>query len=642
MKINSIQSRLILLFIAFVLLVAVSAGGTIWSLNAQRTDAVVINIAGRQRMLIQQMTRLVQEINNNSRSGLDTELFDSISMFDKTLIALKYGGQAPYRQDQSVEIPPPTSLEIQNQLDLVEQTWDEFHSGLITITQEEPSSLKFTSAVDYVESNSPYILEQVDSTVRLFERETTEKLIRVRGFQIGFTLSAFLLLILGGWVTKTSVLNPLRILAKNTQQIGGGDLNSPIQISNPREINDLANALDDMRRQLKTSHRELVSWAETLEMRVEQRTRELDALYNVSKDISSRLDLNQLLDSITNKTRELLDCEIATLCMLTDDGKTLSIQAHSGPKTAVLSTETNSQVGLGKQILSGKEALMCSTGECTGFCSILSPSYRNSHLAAPLWVGERVIGALCVGNSNQQAFPVENIQLLTKLAKSAAIAIENARLYAKAEMVATLEERHRIAAEMHDGIGQTLSFLGLILDQVEDLIEQDERKAAFEKLAMMRTTIDQTTETVRASIANLWDKIPSQLSLQDCLDSLINDFSNQHSVIITWQDQLESPLYIPRKDREQILRVTKEALLNAHNHASANSIHLEFKRDGADYTLVVRDDGIGFDPEKINPGDQDHFGLQIMQARANRIGGCFNINSRPGEGTQVILSWPKD
>jgi two-component system nitrate/nitrite sensor histidine kinase NarX len=285
---------------------------------------------------------------------------------------------------------------------------------------------------------------------------------------------------------------------------------------------------------------------------------------------------------------------------------------------------------------------MCSTGDCTGFCGILKPSYRSSHLAAPLWVGDRVIGALCAGDSTRQAMPAENNQLLTKLANSAAIAIENARLYAKAERVATLEERQRIAAEIHDGIGQTLSFLGLSIDQVEEFLEQNERKTAIEKLEIIRSTIDQTTETVRASIANLWDKIPSQISLQDCLKALINDFSNQHGVIVSWRDQLDSPLYIPRKDREQILRVTKEALLNAHNHASANNIQIELMRNDADYHLLVLDDGIGFDPKRITPGDQDHFGLQIMEARANRIGGHINIDSRPGEGTRVFLSWSED
>ncbi|MGD2156055.1 MAG: type IV pili methyl-accepting chemotaxis transducer N-terminal domain-containing protein [Anaerolineales bacterium] len=642
MKIKSIQGRLILLFIFFVLLVTISAGATIWSLNAQRTDAVVINLAGRQRMLIQQMTRLVQEIKSNDRTLLVTELSNSISKFDKTLAALKDGGQAPYLQDQSVDIPPTKSIEIQTQIDLVSETWSDFQTNLTTIIQEEPSSIKFTSAAEEVENISPHFLELMDLTVRLFERESTAKLIRVRGMQVGFIISAFLLLILGGWVTKSSILNPLQILAKNTKQIGDGDLNTPININNPKEINDLANTLDTMRMQLKTSHMELVSWTETLEMRVEQRTREVDTLYEVSKDISSRLDLNHLLDSITEKTRELLDCETATLCMLTDDGNTLSIQAHSGPRAAISGKETNSQIGLGKQILSGKEAIMCSRGECSGFCNILKPSYRNSHLAAPLWVEDRVIGALCVGNSNREAFPPENEQLLTKLANSAAIAIENARLYAKAEKVAALEERQRIAAEIHDGLAQTLSYLGLSIDQVEDLLQNNEQKSAFEKLEKIRTTINQTTDKVRTSIADLLDKTPTQLSLQNCLGSLVSEYSSQHNLVIDWRDQIETEIFLPRSNSEQILQIAKEALLNSHNHANANNIHLILKIIGGDYYLIVRDDGIGFDPSHHATDNKDHFGLQVMQARANRLGGQLQVNSRLGKGTQIILSWSKD
>ena len=115
-------------------------------------------------------------------------------------------------------------------------------------------------------------------------------------------------------------------------------------------------------------------------------------------------------------------------------------------------------------------AMICGVSSCQGGCRMLSDEYRVSHLAAPLRIGDRVIGALCVGSPAQNHFAAESADMLTKLANVAVIALENARLFAQAERVATLEERRRVAAEMHDGLGQTLSYLGLMTDQVVEFL----------------------------------------------------------------------------------------------------------------------------------------------------------------------------
>ncbi len=95
----------------------------------------------------------------------------------------------------------------------------------------------------------------------------------------------------------------------------------------------------------------------------------------------------------------------------------------------------------------------------------MAAPYRTSHIAAPLKIEQQVIGALCVGSKSQNEFSEEATNALTKLANVAAVALQNARLYNQAERLATSEERQRIAAEMHDGLAQTLSYTKLIVNQ---------------------------------------------------------------------------------------------------------------------------------------------------------------------------------
>ncbi len=641
--ITTIQGRLSLLFLAFVLLITISVGVTFWGINTQKTDALVINLAGRQRMLVQQMTRLGEGIARGSDQGDQQALLASAQTFETTLGALQYGGQAPYLPGQMVDLSAPSSAEVQSQLAQVRQTWELFRAELDNLanvsqgTQGAPASAGTIQAIQVL---SPQLVAQTDTAVHMFEAESTQKVIRLRSIQIAFFTSALILVAAGAWITKRSLLEPLQVLGDAAERIGAGDLSTPTRISEPEEFAVLAQTFDSMQAQLKASHEELVNWAETLEKRVAQRTRELDALYEVSRDISSRLDVQHVLSSVTEKACQLLDGEVASLCLLEQDGRTLTIMALSGPDTALRCNRTNGQSGLVGHVLSGKQALACGAGQCAGVCAILAEPYRNSHLAAPLWFGDRVIGALCVGSKSTDVFSPEASNLLTKLANSAAIALENARLYTQAERVAALEERQRIAADMHDGLGQTLSYLGLNIDQATDFLEvgQDERALAY--MERTRSIIDQATNDVRGAITSLMDDSPLHQSLQDHLVTLVEEFAGQSGTLLTWETTLEQALVLPRNETEQVIRVAKEALLNAQNHAKASFIQVCFEQAGANFVLSVTDDGQGFEPESQASDGRGHFGLQIMHARATRLAGMLVLQSAAGEGTRVTLRWP--
>ncbi|MFN8454047.1 MAG: GAF domain-containing protein [Anaerolineae bacterium] len=366
--------------------------------------------------------------------------------------------------------------------------------------------------------------------------------------------------------------------------------------------------------------------------------RELAALYEVCCEISSRLDLDYVLRSVTDKARQLLDAEVAVLCLLNESGQTLKLAAASGAPAACCGTFMAAQQPPAAQILAGDQALLYGAGNCAGACGMITTSFRASHLAAPLRVGGRVIGALCVGSPTESFFSSGAAGLLTKLANAAAIALENARLYDQAERVAMLEERQRLAAAMHDGLAQTLNYLKLKSERVVELIETGLSREAVAELQHIQAGIGQASQEVRRSIASLQaDPRPPQ-SLQDCLTELVADFARHNGPPVELMLQAPASILLPSDEAEQALYVVREALLNAYRHAQAQRITICLEQQAAQVRITVADDGQGFDPTGAPVDGGNHFGLSIMRARSARIGGQFSLRSTPGQGTHVSLT----
>lgn len=648
---KSIRAALGLLFLTFVLLVSITVGATFWGLNAQKQDALVINLAGRQRMLVQQMTRLALEIRSGEVEHIP-DLQDSMTTFARTLAAFQSGGEVPYLPGRSVYVEATRDPLIREQLQQVATTWGSFESALTQITNTPPESEAFQQALQQVETLAPLLVEQADAAVRLYESASTHKVERLRWIQGAFLAVALLLLAMGLGMVRRLLLDPLTQLEAVAERIGQGNLNTPVRVTGPQEIHTLAATIENMRAQLRASQEKLLEWGQQLEKRVAQRTRELEALHRVSREISSRLDLDHVLRTITEKARELLAGEVAMLCLLSDDGRVLQIQSLSGPVEAVRARQTSAEDQTAV-FLDKPTALLCSlepsdprgcdldpSGSVCQSCQILDPRFRVSHLVAPLQVRERIIGTLCVGSSAQRQFDAEDADLLSRLANSAAIALENARLYRQAERLAALEERQRIAAEMHDGLAQTLSFVRLLSERSMILLDQGNAVEALRTLQQLRGAATAAVQEVRQAIASLQQDTPPPRSLQKELQALVQRYQEQDgSPEIAFRSQVTEAVKLPEERLQQVLRVAEEALRNALQHSHAERIVVEFEEAQQEFTLRVRDDGRGFAPSQVPP---NHFGLQIMKARAAHLDGHLTVDSQPGQGTCVTLTWPRE
>lgn len=630
---KSLQGRLTLLFVAFVLLVVVSVGAMMWGSETQRQDALLVNLAGRQRMLVQQMARLAFEA-GAGEDITNAALQETEQTFDQTLRALMDGGEAPYLSDTTVMLPFMRDLAIRSALDEVTLAWSDFRVLLDELQQTPRDDPSFLIKLQSVEDKSSVLVERADEVVRLYEADATAKVNRLRIMQIGFLVGALILLSVGAWITRKSALKPLGELSRAANRLGENDLDSAVQVEGPEEMRALSKSFDSMRKSLLVSRSELLDLMSTLETRVTQRTRELDALNEVSREIASQLDVKLVLKSVTDKARMLLDGDSAMLCLLDDGKQYLLLKSVSGIP-AIETTEHMSTLNRASAVLTSQHALICNNAECVGGCGLLSNTHAASHVVAPLRIGDKVIGALCVSSSQPNHFSKESADVVTKLANTAAVALQNAQLYGQAEKVAALEERNRIAADMHDGLGQTLSYLGLMTDQTVEFLSEGQDEAALERLRRTRETIEKTTSDVRRAINSLMEDAPPALDLRARLQNAMDEFAEETKLSVNWQ--METAPDCSRQVVEQVLNVTREALKNAASHAEAKHVTARLGQEDGHYFISVEDDGIGFDSSQPEPNG--HFGLKIMQARATHIGGQVKIESTRGRGTRVTLTW---
>ncbi|MEB2344389.1 MAG: type IV pili methyl-accepting chemotaxis transducer N-terminal domain-containing protein [Deltaproteobacteria bacterium] len=636
---RSLHAQLGVILLGFLLLVGGSAVATILAVRAQASDALLVNVAGRQRMLVQQIVKDALLAGQGGAGAAALEEADRA--FAADLAALIHGGPVRVLSDRAVVVPASRDPGIRHGLGQVERAWSAFHAEVARVIEAPRASPEARTALEALERSAPELIQKTDAVVSLYEAASARKIARLKGIQGVFLGSGLLLLTAGIRTTRRSVLRPLRDLSRAASRIGGGDLRSPVPPQGLREVATVANSLETMRGQLEASQRTLRAWADELEDRVARRTQELVALFEVSREISSRLEIDHILRSVTDKARALLGADVGALCLVDDDGRVLNLQSTSGPKEAIVSACLPVQDPPADQVLVAERALACGASGCAGACSMLAAPFRASHLAARLQVGDRVIGALCVCSGRSDAFAADAANLLTKLADSVAIALENARLYQQAERLAMLEERQRIAAEMHDGAAQTLGFLELKAGEISALAAAGRAGEAADGLGRMRAVMAQASREMRQAIAALQEPPSAPLTLHERLTRLVQE-SEAHGepgARVT-SILLPPPLVLPPEASEQVLRVVGEALVNAQRHARAEQITVRLEQRAGEASVTVEDDGRGFDPKAPCPDGASHFGLSIMRARAARLGGRLEVVSAPGSGTRVGLRWP--
>jgi PAS domain S-box-containing protein len=391
---------------------------------------------------------------------------------------------------------------------------------------------------------------------------------------------------------------------------------------------------------------ERVKARELLEQRVEERTRELSTLLEVARNVASRLELEPLLELILDQMKVVADYDGAAILML-EDGALRTLERHAPGDTNLVMQHRTPVEGLGSMWttlsrgepviigdVQGNSEQASAFREANGRLMETVMAYVRSWLAVPLIYKDRPIGLLTLASSEPHVYTQRNGTLALAIASQAAIAIENARLYEKAQELAALEERQRLSRELHDSVTQALYGIGLAAETTRVLLQRDPARAA-ESNEVIRSLAQAGTAEMRAL---LFELRPESLELEGLVAALqkqVNALEARYNIPVLTALCQEPPASLPVK--EALYRIAQEALHNAIKHAQPMRLVVLLDCSAGEVLLEVQDDGGGFDPSGSFPG---HLGLRSMNERATKLGGTLEIESIVGTGTRVRARMP--
>jgi two-component system nitrate/nitrite sensor histidine kinase NarX len=633
-----LRTQLNAIFLGFLLLVSGSVIATFLTIHTQDNDALVINLAGRQRMLVQKITWLALTQPNGP------DLAGAIRDFEQTLHALRDGGVALNTAGQAVALPPAPDPALLAQLDEAIESWAAYRARLESLETSLPVEAALTGQT--LQTDLSFLLAQLNAVVNGFEARAEAKLFRLQLIQAAFLTLAMLLLAWGYRLTRRHILLPLAGLQQAAQRIAGGRLAEPILVKGNDELSDLGRAFESMRTEVAAAH-------EQLETRVARRTHELATAFEFSQEIVSQLDLERLLHSVTDRVRTLAGGRAASLCLLDENGATLSLVARSGNGPPLTGAQQPIEFGPVTQVVKENQSIAAET-VCFN-CGFMDLHTRGQCVAAPLRTGQQTLGALCVVKPGRQKFDPDETRALSLLANSAAIAITNARLVEaerrQAEQSAVMTERERLATELHDNLAQTLSFFNMKISRVkallagnEQIFQPDSKQAqAHQELDRVSAVVADTYGQVRQAIIGLRHQAAPAI-LAHCLAQQVATFQQEKGLPVCFNkpDQNAADIVLSQAATGEVARIVGEAIVNAGKHAAAGRIEVALQRNATNEAVIitVKDDGQGFDPRRAPSEEQGHFGLGLMRVRAERGHGSLQIESAPGQGTWVTLRWP--
>ena len=384
----------------------------------------------------------------------------------------------------------------------------------------------------------------------------------------------------------------------------------------------------------------------SLEQRVKERTRELTAVLDVSRDVASTLELKSLLKVILQRLKSVVDYTDAGIVTL-DQGYFRFLE-HQGQvdRNKMLEFRVPVEQDSGYlRILRSQEPLIIgdiwtndpwlqNLQKAAGDKMMYLFKHIHSWLGVPLITHDRVIGILRLDHTNANYFSEDRVRLVMAFADHAAVAIENARYYEQSQSLIALQERQKLARELHDLVAQALYGIALGSRTARQLMDNDPIKAA-ESLEYCISLADAGLAEMRALIFELR---PESLELEGIVAALRKQAAAlraRYSIQVE-EFYCEEP-NVPLSIKETIFRVAQEALQNIIKHAHATQVELQLDQTSDDLILEIQDNGQGFEIIGSYPG---HLGMKSMQERAEQAKGRFEIHSSPGQGTKIRVLFP--
>lgn len=463
--------------------------------------------------------------------------------------------------------------------------------------------------------------------------------------QIMLTVVGAVMIALVVRAIRRELLAPLADLRRWALEIQSGNLVARISEPARGEFAVLARDINDVGEALLICNSKMETEVQRQTQRLAEKTRYLEILYDVTASINAARDIDDLLERVLHTLREIVEARAACVRLCTESGQ-MRLVASIGLGDEVVARERVlplDQCVCGQAITNGDVRVQPDMSRCTEIVGRkLFDSDKIRMIAIPLLYRDRTVGVYNLFVDEEDITACEDIRdLFTTIGRHLGTAIEKARLDEEAKRLSIMDERTRLAHDLHDSLAQTLASVRFQVRVLDQTLHEGDESTLWQELERVETSLDEAHTELRQLIAHFrapvanYGLVPSieELISRVCKDSCINVFVQNE-----WENAK-----LPVETEMQVLRIIQESLNNVCKHSRAQNARVMLRNDGdGSFRVLIEDDGVGFQKRVMKGPPGEHIGLSIMQDRARHLGGKLQIESEPGEGTRIVLTFRGD
>jgi len=472
----------------------------------------------------------------------------------------------------------------------------------------------------------------------------------------GLTLYIFIALLLGSALSLLAILftrirknliSPLSLLRDWIHNIRAGNLSARIDDQNYPELSALVNDVNALGDTLQSLSSDMQSQVRKQTQHIERKTHSLEIIYDIAASINVSRDLDDLLTRFLHTLKDVVNARAAIVRLATDDNQ-MRLVSSIGLDDDLMAREQfipSESCLCGSAYKEGTVQFQKNLSQCD---KIIGRNFFEQDnigmIVVPLQYRDKTLGVYNLFvDQNDFADPEDIEGLLTSLGRHLGMAIDKARSEDEANRLSIMEERTRLAHELHDSLAQTLASLRFQVRVLDETIRKGEEPSIWHELEQIENNIDEAYAELRELITHFRAPIDKR-GLIPAVEHLIDRFRNQSDISVFLQKEW-NVLHLPPSIEVQALRIIQESLNNIRKHSQAHTVRVILRSDiQGDCRILIEDDGVGMNVPKTantnNSASGEHIGLSIMDERAARIGGTVTIESEEGEGTRIILRFP--
>jgi PAS domain S-box-containing protein len=360
-----------------------------------------------------------------------------------------------------------------------------------------------------------------------------------------------------------------------------------------------------------------------------------EALLDSALILTSSLQLDEVIQHILSNLNRVIQHDVATILMIDGEyGTVLGLKSNvEGTQYEIVRNRVLIKDEYYHNLMLQTRQPVC-LGDISAdprFVRISRNLVIKAFLGLPILAGQEVIGFLNLGSQHPDFFTETHISYLQIFAIQAGIAIQNARLYKQAQTIAVLEERNKLARDLHDSVSQTLFAANSIAEALPQLFNMHPEKAQNYINDLHQLTRGAMAE-MRSLLFELRPEALLQTEMAILLAQLCDVFTGQTQIEV--DRKLMKKVLLPPDVQIVFYRVAQESLNNIVKYAHASQVSLTLTYTDTLIEMRIKDNGCGFDPQQV-PGN--HFGLKIMGERAAGIAAQLVVNSQLNQGTEILL-----